>query len=379
MSDVPTNPGNASTGSSDAGAGLPGGVASPALDTGLSAANDNADACFTSDPVGGVVTTPCPLSAGGATPVILEIVDRKTGNVVTNTTQAKIVGQKIELLVRAKPPEAMSNIQWTVPGERVGNYSQSSSTATRTDLTAADLQGTNLDFYWIKGGSKAITVAATVRGSSLTAQVMQNVLAPTNVTMTSVTDHVKVGPTGWPGDPPMNLYYGKSPNVGIQWTCTATAPAGGKGEIAGTQLNNSDRKRTSNAGVVESNDSGGAYMLDTTVPYSTSVTIAAGASATWSSNDSPSTPLTASLSRKSVNDLFRMYFMYKPDGADSIWVTLMRLDWHWAGQTTRVGAPGGAGNNWTAPAGVGSDRNPSGIATSELPTWTDNVTSITWK
>jgi hypothetical protein len=306
-------------------------------------------------------------------------VDRKTGNVVSNTTQAKIVGQKIELLVRAKPPEAMSNIQWTVPGERVGNYSQSSSTGTRTDLTATDLQGTNLEFYWIKGGSEVITVAATVRGSRLTAQVTQNVLAPTNVTMTSITGDVGVGPTGWPGDPPTNLYYGKSPKVGIQWTCTATAPAGGDGEIAGTQLNNSDRKRTSNAGVVESNDSGGSYMLDTTVPYSSSVPITAGASATWSSNDSPSTPLTPNLSKKSVNDLFRMYFMYKPAGADSIWVNLMRLDWHWAGQTTRVGAPGGAGNNWTAAAGASSDKDPSGSATSELPTWTDNVTSITWK
>jgi hypothetical protein len=306
-------------------------------------------------------------------------VDRKTGNVISGTTQTKIVGQKIELLVRTKPSEAMSNIQWTLPGETVKDYTQSSSTGTRTDLTATDLQGTNLDFHWIKGSSQTITVAATVRGSRLTAQVTENILAPTDVRMTSVTGDVGVGPTGWPGDPPMNLYYGKSPKVGIQWSCTATTPAGGDGEIAGTQLNNSDRKRTTNARVTQSNDSGGTYMLDTTVPYSASVSITAGTSATWTSNDSPSTPLTSDLRKKSVKDLFRMYFMYKPAGADSIWVTLMRLDWHWAGETTRVGAPSGTGNSWTAATGLGRDKDPSGTATTELPTWTDNVTSITWK
>jgi hypothetical protein len=309
---------------------------------------------------------------------VLEIVDRKTGAVVSGTTQTKIVGQKIELLVRTKPSEAMSNIQWTVPGEKVKNYTQSTTTATRTDLAAADLQGVNLDFYWIKGGSQAITVAATVRGTRLTAQVTHNVLAPTSVTMTSATGDVGVGATGFPSDPPMNLYYGIFTKVGIQWTCKATAPAAGDGEIAATQLINTDRKRTQNSGTAESFSSG-AFVLDNTVPYDPSVAIGAGASATWTSNDSPSTPLTSNLSKKSANDSFHTYFMYKPAGADSIWVTLMRLDWHWAGETTRVGAPAGAGNNWNPPTGTGSDANPSGAASTELPTWTDNFTSVTWK
>jgi hypothetical protein len=296
--------------------------------------------------------------------------------VVSGTTQDKIVGQKVELLVRANPATPLTNIQWTVPGQKVRNYTQASSTASRTDLSAADLQGINLDFYWIAGGSQTIQVSATALGTTLTANVTHNVLAPTAVTMTSVTGDVGVGPTGWPGDPPMNLFYGKSPKVGIEWTCKATAPAGGDGEIAATQLNNSDRKRTSNAGLTESNDSGGTFMLDTTVPYSASVAIAGGASATWISNDSPSTPLTSNLKKKSLNDLFRLYFMYKPNGADSIWVTLARLDWHWAGATTRTGA---SGNNWTPPTGASNDKDPSGTASTELPTWTDNVTSITWK
>jgi hypothetical protein len=312
--------------------------------------------------------------------VKLEVVEAKTGAVISGTTQKKIVGQKIQLMVRSNPAgHSVTDVHWAIPDKAVKNYTQSSGSGTVTPLADADKNGTTVNFFWIAGGSKTVQVNATVDGTPKSASVTVNVLAPTNVTMTSVTGDIGVGPTGWPGDPPMNLYYGKSPKVGIQWTCTAKAPAGGDGEIAGTQLSNSDRKRTSNAGVVESNGSGGTYMLDTTVPYSSSVPITAGASTTWSSNDSPSTPLTPNLSKKSVNDLFRMYFMYKPAGADSIWVTLMRLDWDWAGRTTRVGAHGGAGNNWTAAASVSSNKDPSGTATSELPTWTDNVTSSTWK
>jgi hypothetical protein len=309
---------------------------------------------------------------------VLEIVDRKTGAVVTGTTVDKIVGQKMELLVRAKPATPLSNIKWTVPGEKVKNYTQSSTVATRTDLAAADLQGTNLDFYWIAGGTQAIQVSATAAGNALTASVTHHVLVPTAVRMTSVTGHVGVGPTGWAGDPPMNLYYGKSPRVGIQWTCKATAPAGGAGQIAATQTTKSARTATSNAGATQSNDTGGTFMLDTTVPYNSAIRIAAGARATWSSNDSPSSGLTADYQKETADDFFRTYFMYKPDG-DSIWVTLMRLDWHWAGATTRVGAPGGASNHWNPVTGASSDTNPSGSATTELPLWVANVTSITWK
>jgi hypothetical protein len=95
MSSVPVNPGNGPTGSSDAGTSLPGGVASPAPDAGLSAANDNANASFTSDPVGGVVTAPCPLAAGDKTPPS-PCTDGKLVSltVIRNATQTNVSGAK---------------------------------------------------------------------------------------------------------------------------------------------------------------------------------------------------------------------------------------------------------------------------------------------
>ncbi len=336
-------------------------------------------------------TTP-PAAAGGKDPAVcttadckpvtpmpvLEIVDRRTGTVVSGTTQTVIVGQKMKLHVRTRPTESMSDIQWIVPGERVKDYSPSEHTAKPIPLDAGDLQDANLDFNWIAGGTETVQVAATVRGSRLAAQVTHHVLAPTAVSMTSQTGDVGVGATGIAGDPPMNLYYGTHAKVGIRWVCKATAPAGGDGEIAATQLVNDIRKRTYNAGNSESRISG-EFMLDSTVPYDPAVPITAGASATWSSNDNPSSPLTSDFAKKSANPSYRTYFMYKPDGTDSIWVTLMKLEWHWAGETTRVGAPADPGNNWTPVSGASSDRNPSGAASTELPPWRGNDKDVGWR
>lgn len=327
----------------------------------------------------GCATGNCPPAATTPPPVALEIVDRKTGSVISGTTQTKIVGQKVELRVRTRPAgQSMTNIQWTIPGQTVKSYTQSTSTATKTGLSVADLQAVDVDFYWIAGGNQVVQVAATVQGTALTASVTFDVKAPTAVSMTSATGAVAVSNPGFP-DSGLELHYGTSTTPGISWTLRATAPAGGDGEIAGTQLINTNRTRTPNAGRAQTFSSGGAFVLDNTVPYAPSVAIAGGASATWTSDDSPGTPLTSNLRDKAVSDSFRLYLMYRPAGADSIWVTIARLDWDWAGQTTRVGAPADPGNIWNAPTGVSNTRNPSGSASTELPLWTDNFTSITWR
>ena len=330
-------------------------------------------------------TTPPALGSGGTPAIcttagcplpILEIVDRKTGAVVSGTTQTVIVGQKMELLVRTKPAESMSNIQWTVPGQRVKDYTQSTTTGAKTDLAAGDLQGVNLDFYWIEGGSQAIQAAADVRGSRLTASVTHKILAPTAVTMTSVTGTVAISNPGFPGSG-LELHFGTLATPGISFTFKATAPAGGDGQIAGFQLVETVRSMTPNGAAVRTLTSGGAFVLDTNAPYAAAVAVAAGAAATWSSSDTPGNGLENSIERMAISDHFHIYLMYQPTGTDSRWVTIARLDWNWGGTTTRQ-TPAGTGNVWNAPTGVANATNPSGAASIELPPWTANVTSLSF-
>ncbi|HEX8203291.1 MAG TPA: hypothetical protein VF590_22635 [Isosphaeraceae bacterium] len=192
--------------------------------------------------------------------------DRKTGAVVSGTTPTKVVGRKNELLVRTRPSgHTLTNIRWAVAAETVKDYTQSHSTGTRTDLSAADLQGTNLDFYWISGGSKSVQVTADGDGAPQSTSVTYNVLAPTSVSMTSVTGAVEVSNPNFPGSG-LELHHGTNARPGIRWTLTATAPAGGDGEIAGTQTANPPHTRTTNAGVVESRKTGGTSCWTTRCP-----------------------------------------------------------------------------------------------------------------
>ncbi|MBK8271344.1 MAG: hypothetical protein IPK83_24690 [Planctomycetes bacterium] len=91
--------------------------------------------------------------------------------------------------------------------------------------------------------------------------------------------------------------------------------------------------------------------------------------------DSPSTPLTATLNAKSADESFELYLMYKPDGADSIWVTLGMGTWTWAGRTTRITTP--PGTNWTAAAAAGMSKH-DGANSTVLPVWTTQFSSMRW-
>ncbi|MCC6536115.1 MAG: carboxypeptidase regulatory-like domain-containing protein [Bryobacterales bacterium] len=306
--------------------------------------------------------------------IVLEITNRATGAVISGTTVQKVVGNKIRLGLQTRPlGHAISSPQWTIPGTRVKGYTQSAAAGTKTDVTAADLQAPTIDFHWIAGGSHVVQASAQVAGATLTATVTFTILAPTDLSMTSVTGAVGVGNPGFPGSG-TELHFGTNATPGITWTFTAKAPAGGAGQIAGTQLANTLRLRTDPTAVppLQTFSSGGAWMLDNTVPYAAAVAIAAGASATWTSDDTPGTPLTAPYVQRSVTDSFQIYFMYQSSEADSIWVTLGLLTWNWNGQADL------AAGVWSLTSS-GRTANPAGAASTALPVWTANVTGIVWR
>ena len=166
------------------------------------------------------------------------------------------------------------------------NYEPNAHNATEYNLTSTDLQTATIDFHWIDGGKKGVQVSAQVAGVALTAAVTFNVLAPTNVSMTSKTGGVYVSP-GLNNPDAVQLHFGSGQRVegvielGIEFTFKATAPHNGKGEIAGFQLVTISRSLTLNNGSILFNTHT-SWSLNTTFPYG-SVTnpIDADDSATW--------------------------------------------------------------------------------------------------
>jgi hypothetical protein len=60
--------------------------------------------------------------------------------------------------------------------------------------------------------------------------------------------------------------------------------------------------------------------------------------------------------------------MYKPNGVDSIWVTLRELHWSWHGTATKNLNTG----KWTI-QNPGYDLDPPSVDTIQLPEWDSNI------
>ena len=87
-------------------------------------------------------------------------------------------------------------------------------------------------------------------------------------------------------------------------------------------------------------------------------------------NDTPTLPLTV-YNYGEGNDLFRLYVMFQPPGADSRWVAARTLIWNWFAQadknTPGFLVPGSNGPSPTAPTRA-----------SAPPVWSDVVQNGTW-
>ena len=199
--------------------------------------------------------------------------------------------------------------------------------------------------------------------------------------MTSTTERVRVGHTAvYPQSEALSFGIGFQGNPGIKFMFHAHAPDNGDGQIAGVQLINLSECVQADRRAQEICDgTQGRYDVDNAFFYADSIPITANHDASWNSDDSPQSLLSG---RAAVtirrDDRFHTYLMYRPSGADSIWVTLGRLDWAWGGTAQRIGDlprddenPGqGERRQWEGPFQPHWTANPAGVATSELPQWT---------
>jgi len=87
----------------------------------------------------------------------------------------------------------------------------------------------------------------------------------------------------------------------------------------------------------------GQYELDTSEWYSHDAVVNAN-SESWLElfTDMPGVPVGRTFI--TIQDSFEDYIRFKPDGADSIWITIARIDWSWLGIATDS-------NDWVPPSG----------------------------
>jgi hypothetical protein len=161
---------------------------------------------------------------------------------------------------------------------------------------------------------------------------------------------------------------------GMVWHFSATSPANGSGMLNATQVINACRTLViSGTTEYKSINTNGKFYLDNVELYAdTSTTIAAGASATWTDSDSPSSSAPLTASSIAANDTFNTTFLYKPDGVgmgsgNGVWVPLGVFKWGWTASAQNV--------NGTWMLGSGSKISNLGTAAPSYPSWSGVLTN----
>jgi hypothetical protein len=145
-------------------------------------------------------------------------------------------------------------------------------------------------------------------------------------------------------------------NGAMSYDCSIISDFSGVGNI--TQLVNRDMSRDL---VPTQITTGGAFCLDTSEWYNQVDAAVLPGSESWLNfSDMPGVPVGRTFI--TIEDYFQDYVRFKPDGEDSIWITIARVDWSWFGSATSA-------NGWVPPSG--SVEPPVKLDDDTFPFWLD--------
>jgi hypothetical protein len=321
-----------------------------------------------------------PISSNSYLSVKPKIRILRDGTDITSTPQNQniqnvIVGQRINLSATVQGG-TVSNQQWTIPEKILGEFETLPAGRTPTTARVVPVVGLNTsstNFAWYSGGgtdsSKSVKYTVTINGMQFEGLASFNVKRPsTSMTANGGTTKVdNVNPF---------LYLGgvSSADSGIIITRgSTTIPDGFNGNFQFVQLISGQVVRTAVGGSPAVTSLGG---LDGCYPYILGET---------SMSDTPGFSLAplgvGALQYGEYNGQWVTYLMFKPTGADSVWVPLKKLNWAWHGTATLV--PASSPPQWTL-NNIMPPGNPVGVDTTEYPIWNrvqpdqsgDNCTTI---
>ena len=321
----------------------------------------------------------------------------QTATNITNTTAKVLVGEQVTLSLQGT---SSTQIEWSISGSNVANYTQSLTKTVETPLLGKPT-GNQVQFYAIAGGNETIEVTYYVNNKALPPlKATLNVQSPAVNTFvaipTSDDPAVGVGPNGFEDQKP-TLHFGTKASPGETFKTQVVIPSAGQGSIFIVQLINEIADCGPDSGVLSTQ---GAYVLDDgeettqfqspgpakirTIYYpDSSIGVKANSTTGFRAKvvDAPYFILNVTkMSYLAVNAAFTDYLMYQPEGA-SVPVTLQTLSWHWSGAAKPANP---LNNSWTPdPARLLVNRYPpatntmqQGTNKSQLPSSSADLASI---
>jgi len=295
------------------------------------------------------------------------------GKDVTGLNTKVIVGQQIILTPNADSG-TLANQPWSFTGKAVGNwkvaYDASVPYATAASIVEPDLSSSRFQLYWIASGTSTVTL--TVKdgaGNSYTANTTFNVVSPTgaDIQASALDDSAILIDTqiGY-----LSLRYGPvSPKPAISFSINPlnyTLPEGFTGDNQWVQVMGQPTQVTrtiTNSSFSQTKDCQG--MLDTVYPYPYH-------SSPYATDDSPAQELLHGFPTYNLDEVYTMWYMFRPSLANSIFVPLSSVTWGWKANVQT----NDNGSTWAFVSK--SARSPVSQITTTFPTWSGNVSSCVY-
>ncbi len=268
----------------------------------------------------------------------------------------------------------LSNFEWEIPNHAFKDYTANQTTGTVTPISEADRQYAEVECYFADAGEKEFFVSFDVDSERVTIPLKITLDEPVGSFAASYGTTKFIPPS-------LMILYRPPPNEGLTFNGTVSVPAGWpEGEWHYVQLVTSNRQFQTFSG---NNPSApwyhGLTVLDNSYPYfpgphgthpETNVGHFTTGTTDQQGGDSPATgglgPVVQSVI---VADAFSTFLMFKPDGQDSRYVPILRLDWNWNASAENTGTT--EAPQWVVPEGPPSIGVP--YKTSVHPMWQHNI------
>jgi hypothetical protein len=295
--------------------------------------------------------------------------------------------------------------QWSQPGDAIKSYIETSTpgglpgTSSKVNLTSADLNSFQLQFYWYKGGdlfgqNKGLSVVVNIAGTPITVSGQCKLYRPQ---MISFVGTYKAPPTGMQT---VRLDAGEiGVRSGIETNASVGAPnipsAAGSIYIIQVSHNNSSKVKGEFNGTpyyygatyfgqdgktaVDSIGNDPVYGSENPAT-STHRTISPGGTVSTYQIDFPGYEIQPSNTGFDFSQYYTSYLMYQPSSANSIRTVLGKVSWGWSAKGTRAitnGVPG----PWTltnvSPQYTTSvNISPGNVEATEHPIWEKTLEGV---
>jgi hypothetical protein len=280
-----------------------------------------------------------------------------SGTDITGTTQSVVVGQQIVLYASYGSGVSVNSQSWSVPGTIVGGFSTA---PTNGGPNPVSLNGQSTTVYWVTAANSQTVTFTLNYGSSQTAkaQATFNIAGPSSPNVTTQLGQAAINPG------PV-LQFGVPPSVlGIQFSASATQPAGYSGSFVWVQLLTTYVVGLTISSGNQTCNGTGIPGLDNTYPYPS---VSGNSSLT---NDQPKTSLPSTATEVTLNVNAQMFLMWRPGLSNDIPVPLGSVAWQFFGDAVQ----NTSNSTWSVQPDSSRSAN-SFVQSSSYATWTSTFTN----